>query len=53
VTVRAALHVAEGDEIEFTVTESGEVMLHGLTAVPANQRNSLHLRSIADQGGGQ
>jgi antitoxin PrlF len=36
--VRAALHVAEGDEIEFTVTESGEVMLHGFTAVPANQR---------------
>jgi antitoxin PrlF len=36
--VRAALHVAEGDEIEFTVTESGEVMLHGLTPVPADQR---------------
>ncbi len=36
--VRAALHVAEGDEVEFTVTESGDVVLRGMTAVPADQR---------------
>jgi antitoxin PrlF len=36
--VRDALHVREGDEVEFTVTDSGEVMLRGLTSVPADQR---------------
>jgi len=36
--VRAALHVVEGDEVEFTVTESGEVLLRGLAVVPADQR---------------
>jgi len=36
--VRAALHVAEGDEVEFTVTPMGEVLLRGLTVVPADQR---------------
>lgn len=36
--VRAALHVAEGDEVEFTVTDAGEVLLRGMTSVPADQR---------------
>lgn len=36
--VRDALHVGEGDEVEFTVTESGEVVLRGMTSVPADQR---------------
>ncbi len=36
--VRDALHVGEGDEVEFTVTESGAVRLRGLTVVPADRR---------------
>ncbi|MGH3975008.1 MAG: AbrB/MazE/SpoVT family DNA-binding domain-containing protein [Pseudonocardiaceae bacterium] len=36
--IRAALHVSEGDEIEFTVTDAGEVLLRGMISVPADQR---------------
>jgi antitoxin PrlF len=36
--VRDALHVGEGDEVEFTVTDGGEVVLRGMTSVPADQR---------------
>ncbi|MGH3888716.1 MAG: AbrB/MazE/SpoVT family DNA-binding domain-containing protein [Pseudonocardiaceae bacterium] len=36
--IRAALHISEGDEVEFTVTDSGEVLLRGMTSVPADQR---------------
>ncbi|KWX02244.1 AbrB/MazE/SpoVT family DNA-binding domain-containing protein [Carbonactinospora thermoautotrophica] len=36
--VRDALHIAEGDEVEFTITEEGEVLLRGMTSVPADQR---------------
>ncbi|MDV6011238.1 AbrB/MazE/SpoVT family DNA-binding domain-containing protein [Haloechinothrix sp. LS1_15] len=36
--VRAALYVDEGDEVEFTMSESGEVLLRGLTTIPADQR---------------
>lgn len=36
--VRAALHVVEGDEVEFVVTETGEVLLRGLAVIPAEQR---------------
>ena len=36
--IRAALHVGEGDEVEFTVTDAGEVLLRGMTSVPADQR---------------
>jgi AbrB family looped-hinge helix DNA binding protein len=36
--IRAALHVGEGDEVEFTVTEGGDVLLRGFTSVPADQR---------------
>jgi len=36
--VRAALHVDEGDEVEFTITDAGEVWLRGMTSVPADQR---------------
>ncbi|MGH8774936.1 MAG: AbrB/MazE/SpoVT family DNA-binding domain-containing protein [Jiangellaceae bacterium] len=34
--VREALHVAEGDDVAFTVTEEG-VLMRGLTTVPADQ----------------
>lgn len=36
--VRAALHIREGDEVEFAVTDAGEVLLRGMTSVPADQR---------------
>jgi antitoxin PrlF len=36
--VREALHVAEGDEVEFIViAESGEVLLRGMRMIPADQ----------------
>lgn len=35
--VRAALHVEEGDEIEFEVLDSGDVIMHGLKMIPAAQ----------------
>lgn len=36
--VRAALHIEEGDEVEFQVTDSGEVVLRGMTSIPTDQR---------------
>ncbi|MDQ2883079.1 MAG: AbrB/MazE/SpoVT family DNA-binding domain-containing protein [Actinomycetota bacterium] len=36
--IREALHVIEGDEVEFTITDAGEVLLRGMTSVPADQR---------------
>lgn len=36
--VRQALHLAEGDEVEFTVHADGEVTLRGMTAIPTDQR---------------
>lgn len=36
--VRKALHIEEGDEVEFRLTESGAVVLRGMTVVPADQR---------------
>lgn len=36
--IRAALHVGEGDEVEFTVTDAGEILLRDMTSVPADQR---------------
>jgi antitoxin PrlF len=35
--VREALHIEAGDEIEFIVTVDGNVLLHGLKMVPADQ----------------
>ncbi|MFN2615964.1 MAG: AbrB/MazE/SpoVT family DNA-binding domain-containing protein [Thermoleophilaceae bacterium] len=35
--VRAALHVGEGDDVEFDVTKDGTVVLRGLKAIPADQ----------------
>jgi AbrB family looped-hinge helix DNA binding protein len=35
--VAEALHIREGDEVEFAITESGQVMLRGMTSVPADQ----------------
>ena len=36
--VRQALHIEEGDEVEFQMTAAGEVVLRGLTTIPADQR---------------
>ncbi|WP_051342353.1 AbrB/MazE/SpoVT family DNA-binding domain-containing protein [Pseudonocardia spinosispora] len=36
--VRRALHLAEGDEVEFTVHADGEVTLRGMTVIPTDQR---------------
>lgn len=36
--VRQALHVEEGDEVEFHVRDDGEVVLRGMTSIPADQR---------------
>ena len=36
--VREALHIREGDEIEFTVTESGDVTVRGYMSIPTDQR---------------
>jgi AbrB family looped-hinge helix DNA binding protein len=35
--VREALRVEEGDEVEFTVTPEGTVLLRGLKMIPADQ----------------
>jgi AbrB family looped-hinge helix DNA binding protein len=35
--VREALHVAEGDEVEFTRHEDGTVTVRGLKTIPADQ----------------
>ncbi|GAA1464152.1 AbrB/MazE/SpoVT family DNA-binding domain-containing protein [Nocardiopsis exhalans] len=35
--VAEALHIREGDEVEFDITESGQVVLRGMTSVPADQ----------------
>jgi len=36
--VRDALHLSEGDEVEFTVHVDGEVTLRGMTVIPTEQR---------------
>lgn len=36
--ITRALHVQEGDEVEFSMTSEGEVVLRGLTAIPSDQR---------------
>lgn len=35
--VREALHVGEGDDIAFTFTDEGTVVLTGLKSIPADQ----------------
>lgn len=35
--VAEALHVREGDEVEFAITEDGRVTLRGMTVVPTDQ----------------
>lgn len=35
--VAEALHIREGDEVEFAIAENGQVMLRGMTSVPADQ----------------
>ena len=35
--VRSALHVDSGDEIEFRVLDSGDVVMRGLKMIPADQ----------------
>jgi antitoxin PrlF len=36
--VRNALHLAEGDIVEFTVLPDGEVKLRAMTTIPTDQR---------------
>lgn len=36
--VREALHLSEGDEVEFTVEPDGQVTLRGWTTIPTDQR---------------
>lgn len=36
--VRQALHVEEGDEVTFTVLPDGDVVLRGMTTIPADQK---------------
>jgi antitoxin PrlF len=36
--IREALHVSEGDEVEFMITEAGEVLLRGMTSVPTDDQ---------------
>lgn len=36
--VRDALHLTEGDEVEFTVHTDGGVTLRGMTVIPTEQR---------------
>ncbi|UOE21951.1 AbrB/MazE/SpoVT family DNA-binding domain-containing protein [Thermobifida halotolerans] len=35
--VAEALHIREGDEVEFHISEDGQVILRGMTTVPADQ----------------
>jgi antitoxin PrlF len=35
--VRRALHVGEGDEVEFTVHEDGTITLRGYVSIPTDQ----------------
>ena len=35
--IRRALHVSEGDEIEFAVDESGNITVQGYVSVPSDQ----------------
>lgn len=35
--VREALHVQEGDDVAFVITDEGTVVLTGLKAIPADQ----------------
>jgi len=35
--IRRALHVSEGDEIEFAVDESGNITVRGYVSVPSDQ----------------
>lgn len=35
--IRQALHVSEGDEVEFTVQEDGVITVRGYVSVPSDQ----------------
>lgn len=35
--VAEALHVREGDEVEFAIAEDGQVTLRGMTVIPTDQ----------------
>lgn len=35
--VRAALHIEPGDEVEFVVLDSGDVVMRGMKMIPADQ----------------
>ena len=53
--IRRALHVNEGDEIEFAVQENGAITLRGYVSVPSDQAwlstpNLLASRPPTDKG---
>lgn len=35
--IRQALHISEGDEVEFTVQEDGVITVRGYVSVPSDQ----------------
>ena len=35
--IRRALHISEGDEIEFAVNEDGVIMVRGYVSIPTDQ----------------
>src|SRR5258705_10652145 len=52
--VREALHVAEGDEVEFTRHDDGTVTVHGLKTIPAGQAWSWSpQRQAGERGAGR
>jgi AbrB family looped-hinge helix DNA binding protein len=36
--IRNALHIGEGDEVEFTVNDDGTVTVRGFVSIPTDQR---------------
>ena len=36
-SIRRALHISEGDEVEFTVHDDGRITVRGFVSVPSDQ----------------
>ena len=47
--IRQALHVSEGDEVEFAIHEDGVITGRGFVSVPSDQ--AWHFRSEQQTGG--
>jgi AbrB family looped-hinge helix DNA binding protein len=46
--IRQALHISEGDEVEFAVHEDGVITVQGYVSVPSNQAWHFKARQEAD-----